>query len=80
LRNPEDHIVTAALVQETSETRTGYYHMHDQIGPTLEQRVATGYVEGEHNTFTRDEYDDFDDGSKKRYHEAMVQAVLEGLE
>jgi hypothetical protein len=72
--------VTAALVQETSETSTGHHHMHDHGKPTLEQRVATGYVEGEHNTFTRDEYDDFDDGFKKRYHEAMVQAVLEGLE
>jgi hypothetical protein len=69
--------VTAALVQETL---TDHRHMHEHDEPTLEQRVATGYVEGEHNTFTRDEYDGFDDGFKKRYLEAMVQAVLEGLE
>jgi hypothetical protein len=72
--------VTGALVQETYETRTDYHHMHEHDEPTLEQRVSTSYVEGEHNTFTRDEYDDFDDGFKRRYHEAMVQAVVEGLD
>jgi hypothetical protein len=37
-------------------------------------------VEGEHNTFCRDEYDSFDNEMKKKYHEAMVQVVVEEID
>jgi hypothetical protein len=53
--------------------------IHDQDEQILEQQVAAGYVEGEHNTFSRDEYDSSDDEMKKKYREAMVQVVVEGI-
>ena len=54
--------------------------MNGDDGRTLEQRVAEEYVEGGHNTFSEEEYDGFDDGMKKKYREAMVEAVVEGLD
>ncbi|KAI4945883.1 hypothetical protein J4E91_007797 [Alternaria rosae] len=50
---------------------------HNEL--TLEQRVAAVYVDGEHNTFSEEDYDGFDDGLKKKYRAAMLQAVVEGL-
>jgi hypothetical protein len=50
-------------------------HIRDEL--TLEQQVAVGFVEGEHNTFDKWEYDLWDDKMKKNYHRAMV-AQLNG--
>ncbi|KAI4640634.1 hypothetical protein J4E93_008224 [Alternaria ventricosa] len=76
LPNPTESIQVAAPVEEISIDRLD---VNGEDGRTLEQRVAEEYVEGEHNTFSEEEYDDFDDGMKKKYREAMVEAVVEGL-
>jgi hypothetical protein len=61
-------------------TNTDCQDILDQDEQTIEQQVVAGYVEGEHNTFFRDEYDSFDDEMKKKYREAMVQVVVEGID
>ena len=73
---PSESVQTAAHVEEIS---IDHLDVNDDDGRTLEQRVAEEYVEGGHNTFSEEEYDGFDDGMKKKYREAMVEAVVEGL-
>ena len=77
LPNSTEPIQVAAPVEEISVDRLD---VNGDDERTLEQRVAEEYVEGGHNTFSEEEYDGFDDGMKKKYREAMVEAVVKGLD
>ncbi|KAI4912957.1 hypothetical protein J4E85_010932 [Alternaria conjuncta] len=77
LPDPTESIQVAAHVEQISIDRLD---VNGDDGRTLEQRVAEEYMEGGHNTFSEEEYDGFDDGMKKKYREAMVEAVVEGLD
>ncbi|KAI4607216.1 hypothetical protein J4E83_009672 [Alternaria metachromatica] len=77
LPDPTESFQVAAHVEQISVDRL---HVSGDDGRTFEQRVAEEYVEGGHNTFSEEEYDGFDDGMKKKYREAMVEAVVEGLD
>ncbi|KAI4918676.1 hypothetical protein J4E90_003063 [Alternaria incomplexa] len=77
LPNSTEPIQVAAPVEEISIDRLD---VNGDDERTLEQRVAEEYVEGGHNTFSEGEYDGFDDGMKKKYREAIVEAVVEGLD
>ena len=77
LPNSNEPVQTTVPVEEVSIDRLD---VNGDDGCTLEQRVTEEYVEGGHNTFSEEEYDGFDDGMKKKYREAMVQVVVEGLD